>query len=67
MDYLPCEWQAERFAGGPVGLGVEGVALGHRDGEALGVDRRLGVAGLALQYGVGEPPESELKQNQIIT
>ena len=55
--YLPREWQAERFAGRPVGVWVERVTLWHRDGEALGVDLRLGVAVFALQYGVGESPE----------
>ena len=42
------EGQAEGLAGGDVDLRVEGVALGHGDGEALGVDAGLGVAVFAL-------------------
>ena len=60
---MPCEGKAERFAGRPVGLRVERVSLRHRDGEALGMDRGLGVAGFALQDRICESPVNKMEMN----
>ena len=56
---MPCEGKAERLPGRAVGLRVEGIALRHRNGQTLGVHRRLRVADFALQDGVGETPKYE--------